>query len=192
MFYKNFNKAAMFGLDARIALVVIASLSGISGAVLINSLAGINIDKILAEASTIGISVNNYHKDMNKSIFDTLDSALTADELELAAFTVLYKNENLITPYTTKWNGPYIRSQYFNNVEPYLNTPFRLVRKSADNSTTCNDVKTNPCYVFLKFKNLTNDVCDDFEDFTSGKNYAKVYKESSSSCNILINIALDY
>lgn len=186
------KKGAMFGLDARIALAIFCIMSITVGLESYKILSDINIEKVLAESSTIGTAVEDYQKTMNKSIFDTLDGALSADAKETAAFNALHTNANLQTPYDTKWNGPYLKSSYVNNTEPYLNTQYRLVRLSENANSVCNDTKENPCYVFLKFKDITDKKCDKFEEKTTVNNYGKVFREVATECNILINIALDY
>lgn len=186
------KKAAMFGLDARITLMIFGIISIIVSANIYRVLTEINVDKILAESSSIGSAVDSYHKTMNKSIFDTLTGSLSADDKEKAAFTALYKNENVIAPFNDKWKGPYIKVKYNNGLEPFLNTEYRLLRLAKNASTTCNNINTNPCYVFLKFKDITTEDCDAFEAQTTSTKYGKVYRQAGSACTILVNIAIDY
>lgn len=186
------KKAAMFGIDARVALAIFAILAIVISANIYKITMNVNIDKILTEASAIGKSVESYQKSMNKSIFDTVNPALSSDDKEKAAFTALYKNENLQAAFTAKWDGPYLNVKYQNSIEPFTGKNYRLARLSESTSTTCNNTASNPCYVFLKFKNLQSDECDTFEDQTSVTQYTKVYRQSASSCNILIKIGLDY
>lgn len=186
------KKAAMFGLDARIALSIFAIISIIIGANIYRVLTEINVDKVLAETKDIGIAVDDYQKDTKSSIFNTLDNSLNADDKEKAAFTALYKNQNLKSPYGTKWAGPYLSVKYNNGLEPFLNTEYRLVKLSKTAAVTCDDSNTNPCYVFLKFKNLEDSICDSFEGQTSVNNYGKVYRQAGTDCNILIKLGLEF
>jgi hypothetical protein len=188
----NFKKGAMFGVDARVALAVFAIISIVVVANIYRVLTEINVDKVLAETSVIGAAVDDFHKDMNRSIFDSVDPALTADNKEKTTFMALTKVSNVVAAYQSKWDGPYLKVNYINAVEPFLGTEYRLVKLSRTASTTCDDANTNPCYVFLKFKSLPDEICDAFEEQTSVEGYGKVYRQGATTCDILINVAVDY
>ena len=186
-------KGVMFGVDARVTLAIFAIISIVVGANVLGILYDVNVKKIVIESRTIGSAVEQYHKDINKSIFDTINPALVPDAKEKAVFKALFRNENISSPNDTKWGGPYLKVKYKDGIEPDLGKYYRLVRLSESLSTTCNNTKNNPCYVFLKFKDLDTEICDVFKEATETDAYSKVHEDTSGSdCHILINIGLDY
>jgi len=189
----NIKKGAMFGVDARVALAIFAIISIVVSANVLGILDEVNVRKVVVESRTIGSAVEQYHKDINKSIFDTINTGLTADEKEKAAFKALFRNLNIIAPYNTKWQGPYLKVKYNDGKEQDLGKYYRLVRLSNTLSATCNNTKNNPCYVFLKFKDLDSATCEAFKEATETEGYSKVHEDTSGTdCHILINIGLDY
>tara|TARA_Y100001960_G_C14632043_1_gene806294 strand:- start:289 stop:864 length:576 start_codon:yes stop_codon:yes gene_type:complete len=188
----NIKKGAMFGLDARICLFIFALVSVLTYSVFYNLYFGLSAEKVLAETPAIKYGLEQYQADMNASIFTTLNTTYTATEQEDYSFESLVKPDYLRAPYDTKWNGPYIRIKNENMMDVHLNAKYKLVRLSEALTTTCNDVKTNKCYIYLKFKDLNLDLCRSFETVGSTK-YSKVeLKRSSTTCDAFIKLIEDY
>jgi len=59
----NNKKAAMFGLDARIALAIFAALSVITGAVLYKAIENVKATAVLVEMQEVGKAVEQYYLD---------------------------------------------------------------------------------------------------------------------------------
>tara|TARA_Y100001960_G_C14759257_1_gene873057 strand:+ start:638 stop:1207 length:570 start_codon:yes stop_codon:yes gene_type:complete len=188
----NLKKGAMFGVDARVALAVFAILSIVVIANIYRVLTEINVDKVLAETTVIGTAVDDFHKDMNRSIFDSLNSGLSSDDTQTQSFMALTKSNYVASGYRSKWDGPYLKLNYIDANEPFLGTKYRLIRLAKDTGPTCNNTNTNPCYVFLLFRSMTDELCDAFEEQTSVEGYGKVYRSGGATCDILINLTIDY
>lgn len=93
------QKAAMFGLDARIALAIFGALSVISGAALYSAIQQSKITAYIANMNEVAKAVEQYMLD-------------TGSDLPLANVHT-YDAENLVTQRVTvaNWNGPYIGLQ---------------------------------------------------------------------------------
>tara|TARA_Y100001960_G_scaffold322213_1_gene398284 strand:+ start:1123 stop:1743 length:621 start_codon:yes stop_codon:yes gene_type:complete len=95
----NLNKAAMFGLDARIALAIFGALSVISGAALYSAIQAAKVEQHRQNFVELVKASEQYFLDNGKTI--PLDSA---DPQFLQIGDLIDNRESLST-----WNGPYIQ-----------------------------------------------------------------------------------
>lgn len=189
----NTKKGAMFGFDARLTLLIFAIVTVISVSTMYGLYYSLNAEKTLAESKTIAYAVESYQKDMNASIFTTLTNGLSADDEEQFSFKALVDNTNIKAPYNTRWNGPYLNFKHYNFKDPYLDSSFRLVSLSNTLSTTCNNSKINRCYVFLKFKTILKNECDNFEKVADSKGYGSVLRvDNTNDCDLYIKLTTEF
>tara|TARA_Y100001960_G_scaffold305862_1_gene360440 strand:+ start:956 stop:1546 length:591 start_codon:yes stop_codon:yes gene_type:complete len=94
----KFNKAAMFGLDARIALAIFGALSVISGAALYSAIQQSKVTALVTEMTEIGKAVEQYYLDTGQLLPIVSVAGNTRNVWELV--------EN--TASITGWNGPYL------------------------------------------------------------------------------------
>ena len=92
---KMLKKGAMFGLDARIALVIFGALSVISGAALYSAIQDAKVTAIITEMTEVGKSYEAYYLDTGIDL--DLTSTLGLDIGELVEDTKSLKS----------WKGPY-------------------------------------------------------------------------------------
>ena len=88
-----FNKGAMFGLDARIALAIFGALSVISGAALYSAIQESKITQIITQLSELNKSYEAYYLDV-------------AEDLPLEA-NRFAKTAELLSSDKDNWKGPY-------------------------------------------------------------------------------------
>jgi hypothetical protein len=96
---KNLKKAAMFGLDARIALAIFGALSVISGAALYSAIQESKVAAFLTEIKEVEKAVAQY-------LLDTggfLPNSLNSPELNFNAQSLIIKPSGV-----ENWKGPYI------------------------------------------------------------------------------------
>tara|TARA_Y100001960_G_scaffold319101_1_gene389947 strand:- start:1803 stop:2438 length:636 start_codon:yes stop_codon:yes gene_type:complete len=96
----NLKKAAMFGLDARIALAIFGALSVISGAALYSAIQSAQAESWRQYFTEIVKATEAYYLDNGKQI-----PMLSAGSLSLYTGDIGTNRENLTT-----WNGPYIQA----------------------------------------------------------------------------------
>ena len=167
------KKAAMFGLDARIALAIFGALSVISGAALYSAIQQSKVIAIVAQ-------------------MDELEKSLAAFMLDtgqdLSIFAVNTANmEDLVTSSISGWNGPYTSLSPLAGSEYALENAFRdgsIVHiqqckepigniisagcSSCDGSTTC--------YNWLKMGDMSNELANQIDiaiDGTAGADSGK-------------------
>jgi Tfp pilus assembly protein PilE len=92
----NLKKAAMFGLDARIALAIFGALSVISGAALYSAIQNAKITAALTEIKEIDKAFESYYLDTSEIPVHTAANNL--------ATSYLVENTNN----AKNWNGPYL------------------------------------------------------------------------------------
>ena len=144
-----FNKGAMFGLDARIALAIFGALSVISGAALYNAIQDSKVTAILAELREVEKSIEAYYLDTGKLVspFDARD---------LKILELIENSENV-----QGWNGPYTSlSQYSteNKLNPAFGVRMSLTyRDKASGSTTCTK-SMDYCYIYIWYNVDSDDV----------------------------------
>tara|TARA_Y100001960_G_C14770419_1_gene879636 strand:- start:595 stop:1203 length:609 start_codon:yes stop_codon:yes gene_type:complete len=145
----NNKKAAMFGLDARIALAIFGALSVISGAALYSAIAEAKATATLAEANELLKAAEQYLLDTGSYV----GSVSNDDNLKVAN---LLEDSGVLG-----WNGPYISGYKKSSTWPELilnkgTVSYGLIRGVESNwatattaDTKCSNTETNPCYVWV-------------------------------------------
>jgi type II secretory pathway pseudopilin PulG len=96
------KKAAMFGLDARIALAIFGALSVISGAALYSAIQKAKFTKYY-------VAFTELEKAFNAYVLDTGDMNFNSSNPDL---NMLYENAKGSTTPVPYWNGPYLSAKY--------------------------------------------------------------------------------
>jgi hypothetical protein len=105
----NLNKAAMFGLDARIALAIFAALSVISGAALYKVMDEVKATQYHAFFEEIAKAAEAYYLDNGVPLEQNGTSSL------IYGTDLLENRKNLST-----WKGPYINNLFIAPTKPYF------------------------------------------------------------------------
>tara|TARA_Y100001960_G_scaffold305170_1_gene359057 strand:- start:3971 stop:4531 length:561 start_codon:yes stop_codon:yes gene_type:complete len=141
----KFNKAAMFGLDARIALAIFGALSVISGAALYSAIQQAQTTGLVTELYELEKAIEQYMLDTGADLTENSGSSLNYGDL-------------LVDNSIKGWNGPYISikgtlTTYYLDHPTYGNI---LIRKMANNlggavNTGCT---VAPCYYWIQMNGL--------------------------------------
>ncbi|MCP4355543.1 MAG: hypothetical protein GY793_07945 [Proteobacteria bacterium] len=157
------KKAAMFGLDARIALAIFGALSVVTGASLYSALKGSKVTALIAELDNVDKAITQYYLDTG--MFPT----------EQAVGSGLLKIEELISSTASGWKGPYITFKdnadltdgvllhpIYTNVSIFRNTEgFWDVPSFA--FSTCSSTGTDNCFIFTCYTGVPTDITDAIE-----------------------------
>ncbi|MCP4355537.1 MAG: hypothetical protein GY793_07880 [Proteobacteria bacterium] len=186
------KKGAMFALDARIALAIYSFVSMVILAYTINYFKQVDYNRFLSDVDIISKSVILYIRDTKAPVFSTVNQTDPLDTQELDTFANLQTSTKVIAPYNTRWNGPYLMTNY--QEDPFLGVPFRLATLSDTYSTACNDTADNPCYIFLKLESVERSKCDAIYTFATNKDLTKIQRANltSTDCDLLIQLTSDY
>tara|TARA_Y100001960_G_scaffold325258_1_gene407277 strand:- start:81 stop:692 length:612 start_codon:yes stop_codon:yes gene_type:complete len=89
------KKAAMFGLDARIALAIFGALSVISGAALYSAIQKAKVTALIVDLNELTKAYDSYYLD-------------TGEELTVVNSSTFLEIEKLVSSTVSGWNGPYL------------------------------------------------------------------------------------
>jgi hypothetical protein len=158
----SLKKAAMFGLDARIALAIFGALSVISGAALYSAIQNAKMVSLYNEFKETTKAWEQYYLDVGSTI--TLD------------VTGYYRLTDLINKPSgvVNWNGPYLSNEIiFSGLKSNIDKDLRydlLIMNSENWSSTSSPTLckiSESCYLWLRIAtNTTIENVLDFEEFT--------------------------
>tara|TARA_Y100000590_G_C15524096_1_gene940529 strand:- start:393 stop:992 length:600 start_codon:yes stop_codon:yes gene_type:complete len=147
-----YNKGAMFGLDARIALAIFGALSVIGGAALYSAIQESRVTALITETNEVAKAVEQYLLDVG-----SLPSHSTTNTKNLNVSSLLVKP--LVG--AKGWNGPYISlekisGQDFFKTKDYgmMGVPYRTVVDWVNpNDDRCNK-SSSVCYVYVEVQSI--------------------------------------
>jgi type II secretory pathway pseudopilin PulG len=125
----NIKKAAMFGLDARIALAIFGALSVISGAALYSAIQESKVTKQIVQLEEIGKALDAFYLDVGslpgRAALD--DSNAYYYRLTTSQLVQNFDNYN-------GWQGPYIAYSYSGNYikDPEFGNNINILTYSTD------------------------------------------------------------
>lgn len=128
----NLKKAAMFGLDARIALAIFGALSVISGAALYSAIGNAKAVSMLADMKEIGKAWEAYY-------FDTGTNLDRVGATKATTSWYWLKSGQLVSDTKKGWKGPYLPYEKsisidFTGLEYDMPSEVGLIQLRTDNS----------------------------------------------------------
>lgn len=173
------KKGAMFGLDARITLVVIASLTMISIPLFYKSFNRVNATHYITEINSLATAYKNFRNDTNYKLTSYATNPYFYNTSELVSLTL-----DANKPYTKKYNGPYIEydSAATSNLltNPVLHKDVAFVSRSYANSWSsatknakCADTD---CFTWIVFYNVVSNIAEKVDLTIDGSNSATTGK----------------
>jgi hypothetical protein len=161
------KKAAMFGLDARIALAIFGALSVISGAALYSAIQQAKTVSIVAELNEVSKAIEAFMLDTGRDLGVTTATNFYYGDL--------VNNASLITG----WNGPYITEfaglagtggrEYVDH-PIYGNVLLRTLESNlgGSNYSHPNACTTAPCFYWVQLNGLSQDVINSIDTYVDG------------------------
>ena len=143
----NTKKAAMFGLDARIALAIFGALSVISGAALYSAIKEAKVIAFITELDNITKAIDSYRVDVGEDIHEA-----TSNTTSISRMGYLVNN----TANKIGWSGPYVNYEsasanrfYWDDfyVTSHL-TAKRDGLSGLNNGNVCN--LNNQCFLYIE------------------------------------------
>ncbi len=167
------KKAAMFGLDARIALAIFGALSVISGAALYSAIKQAKITAWVTEMQEIAKAYEQYYLD-------------TGSQLPAKDVTWLLAEDLVKDNSQTGWNGPYLTYSATNDTTfTPANFPDTIQFTTFANvdfgdSTTATACTASDCHAFMYLDDIPLEQADAIDEMIDGtvdhlKGNVKVY-----------------
>ena len=97
------QKAAMFGLDARIAVVILGLISLVAGVKLYASFPQMQASRMISDLNNLKVALNNFMADTQYKLTSYSTNSYFYNAEDLINLTI---DSNI--PYTLKYRGPYI------------------------------------------------------------------------------------
>tara|TARA_Y100001960_G_scaffold324806_1_gene405964 strand:- start:2210 stop:2815 length:606 start_codon:yes stop_codon:yes gene_type:complete len=148
------KKAAMFGLDARIALAIFGALSVISGAALYSAIQQAKATSLLVEMREVGKAWEQYYLDTGENL--PKNNTSSSDSYFYALETQYFVNK---PTGVNGWNGPYLpyEANGYNLSHPtYVNVNLRtLAHEDTWNAWTAGKCTTGKeCSLWVYFNGV--------------------------------------
>lgn len=145
------NHGAMFGLDARISLLIFGVLSVVTGSIITVNLTNIRASALADELSRFTVAIEGIHHDINDDLHNSL--VVESDENAIAA---LYDPEYMKAGKPrSRWIGPYIK--YEDTTHPKYGQ-MALTKMQADHTHKC--ASRTLCYLWLTFDGINYDLAE--------------------------------
>ncbi len=151
----QFKKAAMFGLDARIALAIFGALSVISGAALYSAIQNSKVTALAAEIREIEKAIEQYILD-------------TGSDVDMKNGITAYGARELSSSTKSGWNGPYLSHEPQTSGSPDTHYTHNVYNRIAidqrvsgeDGFGDCNDAgnKGKTCYYWIFYGEVPDSI----------------------------------
>lgn len=143
---KQRQRGAMFGLDARIAMAIMAGLSIIAGASMVQILKDRRVDALLFEQEKFTSAVAAIQEDLQTNVHDSLTTSSNSN-----AVRALFNDSVLTATAQNRWLGPYLREGVYNSINHKEYGVYELaIREDAINQTcTAAEIRNRDCYYWL-------------------------------------------
>ncbi len=137
------QSGAMFGIDARIALVVFGLLAGVAGYVAFGRLETAKQAALLGELQGLELAVQNLSADMGTFYPFALNKS--ADDPDSAQdLTALWDKSSILPGLQARWNGPYVARE---SLRSQLYGTWGVFYAQANHTEACTE--TAHCHVWL-------------------------------------------
>lgn len=151
------NRGALFGIDARLALVIFAALSTGIGYYSMGKINQARTAAFIKELQHAATAVEQMQTDLGTFLPYTLEGGSNGTR----DFEVLYNRNHLKPGYRRYWNGPYFMPQ--NGRQHPRFGQFSISYGTAERNP-CTDRKTQ-CYVWLTLTDVPAAVWDDVNSY---------------------------
>tara|TARA_Y100001960_G_scaffold267121_1_gene291208 strand:+ start:1945 stop:2541 length:597 start_codon:yes stop_codon:yes gene_type:complete len=163
----KYNKAAMFGLDARIALAIFGALSVISGAALYSAIQQAKVIAVITDLEEINKAYTAFVLDTGQDLPEIADPVLYNDLYDLIENTKSYTN----------WNGPYLpysKNATDTTYKSLQHHTYYAVRTAPLNNGTWGNTNLGDCtagtkcFVWSMINNVPHDIAKAADIYVDG------------------------
>jgi type II secretory pathway pseudopilin PulG len=163
--FRNLKKAAMFGLDARIALAIFGALSVISGAALYSAIQQAQITRAIVQYNEVYKAIEAYLIDTGANIPN-----------KAASESYMAQMEELGSSVVKGWQGPYLpyEGAIIEDTSFFVENGWRIIDKqdvSVAGVGTSACVSGVNCYYIIRYVYVPKFIAEAFEEkYDSVKN----------------------
>jgi hypothetical protein len=139
---------AMFGLDARLAMVIFAALSVVVGFIGFSRIDTAREARLIRELNAMDEAIHAYQADMGTFFSFTLKNADGFTDLE-----ALWDKEKVKIGFQPRWNGPYVHEETRNHK---IYGTWGLFYAPPNREELC--TSRSDCHVWIRLTNIPADV----------------------------------
>ena len=154
------QRGAMFGLDARIALAIMAILSIVAGMTVVLSITDIRGKALSKELVLYKTAFESMQYDLKTGIYDAVNSGA---DMDTRSFAALYDRSEIKTAYQPKWLGPYVKRE--STIHPEYGQMYLLLATQTDPTDT---VCGSSCYYWIRIDGVSQAVFNHTNDAIDG------------------------
>lgn len=158
------QRGAMFGLDARLALAILAGLSIIAGSALVMTSSGAEGAALQREIEATKEAVISLQYDLKTPIEDAPSAAITPQK----TYQILVRRDLVAAALQPRWLGPYLVMQAWGS--EYVK--FGLREISVGTATVPATACASDCYLWLSIENVPVTVAEALNDIVDGADEA--------------------
>lgn len=140
------QRGAMFGLDARISLVIFTLLTLVAGYMGLKAFSQIKTQSFVNELHQVSQAFAQLEADLQRRCIDSTPACGTFECNNLNSYAALYDAGSLNATYLPRWHGPYL------SVNAPAATKYgagAIFYYTNDAATAC--TAGNPCYAWLRW-----------------------------------------
>ena len=169
------QSGALFGLDARIALVIFSVLSVVAGVAMVMNIDSTRGQVLGTELAETGQAIEHFHSDLKIDIFLSLSNPSGKN-----AFQALYDNAVVSdgngddTNLRARWNGPYIK--FTTNINPRYGEML-LTKAGPDHTQPCDSADGGLCYLYIVYNQVKPNIAQEANKILDGENEKNPDKE---------------
>lgn len=159
----NAQRGAMFGLDARLTLAILAGLSIVAGASMAQIMQDRRADNLLFEHSKVSSAVAAIQEDLETNVHDSLTSS---DDTN--AYLALVDG-TLLTPAAERnWLGPYLREFYSNDHDSYGDIFLMRRQDAIASACTATVIRNRECFYYYVVSEVPITTVEDVNENLDG------------------------
>ena len=158
------QKGAMFGLDARIAMAILAAMSIMAGSYYFTSHYHASAKAMSEELRQYGLAIDGYQYDMKEDLVETVTTPNGANEV-----TALFDDGPIKGAYQSSWNGPYLDHDIAGELKNSDGAVMTIVKASADSTGASCSVIT-ACNYWIRLQPFPESAARHLDEIFDGGN----------------------
>lgn len=156
------QKGAMFGLDARIALAILAAISVMAGGYYFTSQGDAKAKALSEEFRQYGLAIDGYQYDLKEDISNTVITSNGTNEV-----TALFDDSVIQAAYQPLWNGPYLGHSVAGTLLNAPDSVMTFVKASADSTSASCSVITS-CHYWIRLQPFPIKIAEHLDEILDG------------------------
>lgn len=159
----NSQRGAMFGLDARLAMLIFGIMAMVAGYVSFGRIGTAKQAALVRDLESLSHALEEYQTDMGTFYLFTLDKPIN-DDSSLEDIEALWNKSKVKQGFQNRWHGPYVMRESRVS-RTYGN--YSIFYAQGDRKNYC--TTDSDCYIWLSLSKVPETVWDSANTYYDGK-----------------------